>query len=77
MPIAGVFITKQGDIVLPCDAATGGKGGTAIHIGKDGGKAWTDPGAGTPKPDSQHDPAGGTIAGIHAGVAGHCAGGGP
>jgi len=55
MPIDGVFRTEEGAIVLPCDAVTTGHGGTAIHISRDSGKTWTDPG--------------GKTAGIHAGVA--------
>jgi formylglycine-generating enzyme required for sulfatase activity len=54
MPIESVFRTAEGAILLPCDAATGGDGGSAIHLSYDKGETWTDPG--------------GTIAGIHAGV---------
>ncbi len=54
MPVESVFRTREGYIVLPADAVTGGQGGTALHISRDGGKTWTD--------------AGGTIAGIHAGL---------
>jgi len=68
MPIAGVFRTKQGAIVLPCDAVTGGSGGTAIHISRDGGKTWVDPGEGKPKPKFKPGVTGAWIAGIHAGV---------
>jgi hypothetical protein len=50
-----VFRTRDGYIVLACDATPAGSGGTALHISKDNGQTWTDPG--------------GTIAGIHAGVA--------
>ncbi len=53
--VESVFRTKEGYIVIPADASPGGNGGTAIHVSKDGGKTWEDPG--------------GTIAGIHAGVA--------
>ncbi|KPL08906.1 hypothetical protein AMJ85_07540 [candidate division BRC1 bacterium SM23_51] len=53
--IESVFRTKEGYIVLPCDATPSGSGGTALHISRDGGKTWSD--------------AGGAIAGIHAGVA--------
>ena len=53
-PVESVFRTREGYIVLPADAVTGGDGGTAIHVSRDGGKTWAD--------------AGGTIAGIHAGV---------
>ncbi|MFH1743391.1 MAG: SUMF1/EgtB/PvdO family nonheme iron enzyme [bacterium] len=54
MPIESVFRTRGGTIVLPCDAVSVGAGGTAIHLSCDNGETW-------------HD-AGGTIAGIHAGV---------
>jgi formylglycine-generating enzyme len=53
-PVESVFGTKEGYIVLPADAVSGGSGGTAIHVSRDNGKTWAD--------------AGGTIAGIHAGV---------
>lgn len=48
------FRTNEGYLVLPCDATPSGTGGTAIHISKDNGATWHDPG--------------GTIGGIHAGV---------
>jgi len=54
MPVESVFRTREGYIILPCDAVTGGQGGTAIHISKDGGLTWNDPG--------------GKTAGIHAGI---------
>jgi sulfatase modifying factor 1 len=53
--VESVFRTKEGYLVLPCDASPSGSGGTAIHISRDGGMTWSD--------------AGGTIAGIHGGVA--------
>jgi len=52
--IESVFRTREGYIVFPCDASPSSGGGTAIHISRDNGLTWTDPG--------------GTIAGIHAGV---------
>ncbi|MHC4575681.1 MAG: SUMF1/EgtB/PvdO family nonheme iron enzyme [Planctomycetota bacterium] len=52
--IESVFRTNEGYLVLPCDATPSGGGGTALHISRDGGLTWTDPG--------------GTIAGIHAAV---------
>jgi len=55
MPIESIFRTKDGQILLPCDAVTGGSGGTAIYLSADNGRTWRD--------------AGGTIAGIHACVA--------
>jgi len=54
MPVQSVFRTAEGFIVLPCDAVTGGNGGTAIHVSRDNGATWED--------------AGGKTAGIHAGV---------
>jgi len=54
MPVESVFRAQDGSIVLPCDAVTGGSGGTAIWVSRDEGETWQD--------------AGGTIAGIHAGV---------
>ncbi len=68
MPVESVFQTREGYIVLPCDAVTGGNGGTAIHISRDGGKTWHDPGAGRPGPTFAAGSKGGWIAGIHAGV---------
>jgi len=54
MPVETVFRARDGQIVLPCDAVTGGSGGTAIHLSADNGRSWEDPG--------------GTILGIHAPV---------
>jgi len=68
MPIAGVFQTKKGHIVLPCDAVTGGNGGTAVQISSDDGKTWVDPGDGKPAPKFAAGATGAWIAGIHAGV---------
>ncbi len=53
-PVESVIRTRDGAILLPCDAVTGGRGGTAIHRSGDGGVTWTDPG--------------GKAAGIHAGI---------
>ncbi|MBI2432708.1 MAG: SUMF1/EgtB/PvdO family nonheme iron enzyme [Candidatus Hydrogenedentes bacterium] len=54
MPIESIIRLGNGHIVLPCDAVTGGQGGTALWVSPDNGLTWID--------------AGGTIAGIHAGV---------
>ncbi len=67
--IAGVFQTRQGHIIVPCDAVTGGNGGTAIHVSRDRGQTWVDPGARSPKPNFAAGTTGAWIAGIHAGVA--------
>jgi len=68
MPIARAIMTSKGHHILPCDAFTGGHGGTAVHISKDGGKTWVEPGRGTPVPKFEAGETGGWIAGIHAGV---------
>ncbi|HUW19303.1 MAG TPA: SUMF1/EgtB/PvdO family nonheme iron enzyme [Sedimentisphaerales bacterium] len=52
--VESVFRTREGYLVLPCDASPSSSDGTAIHISKDNGLTWAD--------------AGGTIAGIHGGV---------
>jgi formylglycine-generating enzyme required for sulfatase activity len=68
MPVESVFQTREGFIILPCDAVTGGNGGTAVHVSRDGGSTWIDHGAGKPNPGFASDSTGGWIAGIHAGV---------
>jgi len=54
MPIESVFRTREGWILLPCDAVSVGQGGTATYLSRDNGQTWEDPG--------------GKAAGIHAGV---------
>ena len=66
--ISGTLMTKEGFIVQPCDATFAGDGGTAIHLSRDRGQTWIDPGAGTAKAKFTRGGTGGTIAGIHAGV---------
>ena len=68
MPVESVFQTREGFIILPCDAVTGGNGGTAVHVSRDGGSSWIDHGAGKANPGFASDSTGGWIAGIHAGV---------
>ena len=68
MPVESVFRTREGVIVVPCDAVTGGSGGTAVLLSPDGGKTWSDPGEGKPQPDFQGGGPGAWIAGIHAGI---------
>ncbi len=68
MPIAGLFRTQEDYLVLPCDAVTGGAGGSAVHISKDGGQTWIDPGRGRPSPSFSEGSTGAWIAGIHAAV---------
>jgi len=67
-PVESVVRTQEGFIILPCDAARGGSGGTAVHISCDGGETWVDPGAGQPRPRFARGGTGAWIAGIHAGV---------
>ena len=52
--IAGPVVTRDGRILLLCDAGPDGEAGTSLHISGDGGKTWEDTGS--------------TIAGIHAGI---------
>ena len=68
MPVESVFRTREGHLILPCDAVRGGRGGTAIHISTDNGHSWRDPGAGRAVPSFQEGTEGAWIAGIHAGV---------
>ena len=52
--IAGPIVTRDGRILLCCDAGPDGEAGTALHVSKDGGKTWEDTGS--------------IIMGIHAGI---------
>jgi formylglycine-generating enzyme required for sulfatase activity len=54
MPVETTFQTQDGWLVLPTDAVTGGSGSTVLHISKDNGSTWYDPG--------------GSILGIHGAV---------
>lgn len=65
--IAGMFKTKEGYLVQPCDAGPDNNVGTAIHISKDNGKTWEDPST-IMSSNFKTGETGGTIAGIHAGV---------
>lgn len=67
--IADTIMTSAGVLIQNCDAVPGGQGGTALQISRDGGKTWTDPGQGKPRPKFTEGGTGeGTIAGIHAKV---------
>jgi len=68
MPVESVFRTREGFLIVPCDAVTGGSGGTAVLISRDGGQTWVDPGEGKPQPNFQEGGPGAWIAGIHAGI---------
>jgi hypothetical protein len=52
--IAGMSRARDGTLIQSADATHGAQGPTAIHISRDGGETWSDPG--------------GNIRGIHAGV---------
>ena len=66
--IEGTVYTKNGLIILPCDAVPSGRGGTVIHISKDNGKTWTHPAKGKSAPTFADGKTGNWIAGIHGGV---------
>ena len=67
MPIESVIRSKEGAILVPCDAVTGGNGGSALLVSRDDGKTWVDPGEGRPDPEFAEGKTGAWIAGIHAG----------
>ena len=52
--IAGPVVTRDGRILLCCDAGPDGEAGTALHVSKDGGETWEDTSS--------------LIKGIHAGI---------
>ncbi len=67
MPIESVIRTKEGAILVPCDAVTGGQGGSALLVSRDDGRTWVDPGENRPDPEFVAGATGAWIAGIHAG----------
>ena len=66
--IAGLFRTREGYLVQPCDAVPGHYGGSAIHISRDKGQTWENPYTNPEIPIYEEGATGGLIAGIHAGV---------
>ncbi|SMC91226.1 Formylglycine-generating enzyme, required for sulfatase activity, contains SUMF1/FGE domain [Pedobacter nyackensis] len=66
--IAGMFKTKRGWLVQPCDAGPGVADGSALCISKDQGLTWSDPAGALELPLFEEGKTGGSIAGIHAGV---------
>lgn len=66
--IAGTIRMRNGWLVQACDAGPGGEDGSAVQISRDGGKTWTDPWDGAPRPTFEPGGRGSTIAGIHAGI---------
>ncbi|MCH5376318.1 MAG: glycoside hydrolase, partial [Planctomycetes bacterium] len=67
MPIESVIRTREGAILVPCDAVPGGAGGSAVLVSRDDGETWVDPAEDAPLPDFSAGATGATIAGIHAG----------
>lgn len=66
--IDSVMRTAGGTLVLACDATDKGEGGTAVHVSRDGGRNWHDPGFGRTPPAFRAGQSGAWIAGIHAGI---------
>lgn len=68
--IAGTFKTAEGWLLQPCDATHTVRGGSILHISKDGGKTWerSDAGHEDEVPVFAEDSTGHRIAGIHAAV---------
>ena len=61
--IAGPIKTREGHIIVAGDANPG----SAIHISRDNGQTFVDPGANRPDPDFEDGGTGAWIAGIHCG----------
>jgi formylglycine-generating enzyme required for sulfatase activity len=66
--IDSMMRTTDGALILAADATWSGAGGTAVHISRDDGRTWTDPGVGQSAPRFEEGSSGGWIAGIHAGI---------
>ncbi len=67
MPIESVIRTREGAILVPCDAVPGGAGGSVVLVSRDNGKTWVDPGEDASMPDFSAGSTGAAMAGIHAG----------
>lgn len=68
--IAGTIRTGDGWLIQPCDATPAVRGGSVLHISKDGGRTWerSDKGFETKVPVFKEGASGHRIAGIHAAV---------
>lgn len=68
--IAGTLRTRAGALLQPCDATPTVRGGSILHISRDGGRTWerSDKGRETVVPEFREGDRGHRIAGIHAGV---------
>lgn len=67
-PIDAVIGTSKGEIILACDAGAD-RSGSVIHISRDHGQTWIDPGQNMPEPKFIEGETGAWIAGIHACIA--------
>lgn len=69
--IAGTLRTRNGYLLQPCDATPTVRGGSILHLSKDGGRTWerSDRGYETLVPNFREGSCGHRIAGIHASVA--------
>lgn len=68
-PFDSVIKTSDGAIILAGDAGPLGEGGSVIHISRDNGETWYDPGRNEPTPVFTDGGRGAWIAGIHAPIA--------
>lgn len=66
--ISGTSMTEDGVLIQPCDAVSGGSGGSVVHLSRDGGASWSVSGVDEPEPEFASGKTGARIAGIHAGV---------
>ena len=62
--VAGPIETEEGYIIVTGDANPG----SAVHISRDNGQTFVDPGANKPEPDFDEGQTGAWIAGIHCGL---------
>ncbi len=67
MPIESVLRTREGVILVPCDAVPGGSGGSVLLASHDDGRTWADLGEGRPAPNFAAGETASFIAGIHGG----------
>ena len=67
-PIPSPFQAQDGALFLPCDATPEGKGGSVLHVSRDGGKTWAVINEDASPPIFAAEKTGAWIAGIHAGV---------
>lgn len=61
-----VLRARDGTLAIACDATNLAAGGSAVHLSRDNGRTWADPGIGRPHPVFETGRTGAWIAGIHA-----------